>query len=97
MKAVINGLRYDTETAVEIGGSSGGGFSRRDFGYWSATLYTTPRKRWFLAGEGGPMSMFAKAHGDGSRSGGAGIIPMTPEEAREWAERHLPTETVEDA
>ena len=96
MKAIINGLRYDTDKAILIG-EGGHGESRSDFNYWEAGLYKTPRSgRWFLAGEGHGMTRFASNVGN-MRGWGSRIFPMDEEEAREWAERHLTTAEVEAA
>lgn len=97
MKAIINGLRYDTEKAIEIGqAGSDGNISSSDFSYWTATLYRSPRAhRYFLAGHGGPMTRWAKAIGNNGRVGSSGIIPLDADDAREWAERYLTVEEVE--
>ena len=96
MKAIINGLRYDTHKAILIGeGSSGGSYN--DFQHWSAGLYRTPRSgKFFLAGSGGPMTQWARSTGQNSLTGGSGIKPMDADDAREWAERYLSTEEVEN-
>lgn len=94
MKAIINGLRYDTDKAILIGETSAN-CSRSDFQWWKAGLYKTPRScRFFLAGRGGPMSMWATRIDNGWQ-GGDGIKPMNAGEAREWAERYLTTAEVE--
>jgi hypothetical protein len=94
MKKIIDGLRYDTEKAVEIG-SYDTGLGNRDFRNWSATLYRTPRSnRYFLAGSGGPMTRFARSVGNMS-SGGDGLFPMTAQEALEWAEQYLDADAIE--
>jgi hypothetical protein len=97
MKAIINGVRYDTDKATLIGEScAGGNTSHSDFRWWEAGLYVSPRsKRYFLAGSGGAMSRFSRSAGQNSWSGGSGIHPMTREEALEWAEQELSTEAVE--
>jgi hypothetical protein len=98
MRAIINGFRYDTAKAIKIGqGGSDGYTSSSDFSYWSATLYRTPRAgRYFLAGAGGPMTRWAKSVENGrGHIGSEGIIPLEPQEAREWAERYLTTDEVE--
>ena len=96
MKAIINGLRYDTDKAILIG-EGGHGQSRSDFNYWEAGLYKTPRSgRWFLAGEGHGMTRFASNVGN-MRGWGSRIFPMDEDEAREWAEQHLTTAEVEAA
>ncbi len=96
MKSIINGKRYDTDKAIEIGDGGSGG-SRSDFSWWEATLYKTPRaSRFFLAGEGGPMTLFKKSHPDGGWGYGGGIIPLTDEDALAWAEQELGSETIEE-
>ena len=63
MKRIIDGKRYNTETATEICDVSAPGFYRGDFRYEDTQLYCTPRGGWFLAGEGGPMSRWARSVG----------------------------------
>ena len=93
MKKIIDGLRYDTGNAIEIG-SYANGFGS-DFRSWAATLYRTPRSgRYFLAGEGGPMTRFARSVGN-MTGGGDGLFPMTKEEALAWAEQYLDADEIE--
>jgi len=87
MKKVINGKLYDTETAVLIGEYSSG-YSSNDFNSYNEALYLSPKGTYFLAGEGGPMTSYAQSVADYIVSG-SDIIPLTREEAREWAEGHL--------
>jgi len=85
MKAIIDGKRYNTETATEVAeywNGLGGG----DFGRYEESLYKTAKGAWFLAGKGGPMSPYAQSVGNG-QSGGEGIRPITADEAREWLEK----------
>jgi hypothetical protein len=90
MKAIIDGLQYDTDKATLIG-EAGSDSSETDLYFWSAGLYRTPGAgRYFLAGYGGFFTRWR----DSSRDGG-GIIPLEPEVAREWAEQHLATAEVE--
>jgi hypothetical protein len=96
MKAIINGKRYDTEKAILIGEASSRGMSVNDFGHWYAGLYRTPKAgRYFLAGEGGPMTRWARPVGNNGRTGGEGIFEFEPEEALEWAERYLDADAIE--
>ena len=97
MKKIINGLRYDTEKAVEVGAYQRGCYPNSgDFSDWSATLYKTPRSgRFFLHGEGGAMTRFAR-HSDGSSGWGEKLIPLSKEEALEWAEQYLDAEDIEE-
>lgn len=100
MKKIINGLRYDSEKAISVGCANNlgsGASSTRDFQYWEATLYKTPRSgKFFLVGEGGPMTRFAHRVDQNSRTGGSDLQPMTREEALEWAEQYLDAETIEE-
>ena len=95
MKAIINGLRYDTDKATLIGEASHG--YSGDFTRWEAGLYRTPRSgRYFLAGAGGPMTRFARrGPGQNERQGSSGIQQMDAAEALEWAEEHLTIDEVE--
>lgn len=94
MKAIINGTRYDTEKARLVGEAWHG--ATGDFNRWEAGLYVTPKsRRYFLAGNGGPMTRWARPAVGGGLQGGEGIIPVSREEALEWAEQNLSTEEIE--
>ena len=88
MKKIINNKAYDTETAKELGSWSNiadyGNFSQ-----FSETLYRKKTGEFFLYGEGGPMTKYAAAEGSNSWRGGSRIMPLSFQEAREWAEEHL--------
>ena len=88
MKKIINGKLYDTTTAKEIA-SCYHGENTRDFHYYSESLYRKRTGEYFLAGEGGPMSKYAKSAGQNSWTGGESITPLTYSEATEWAEREM--------
>lgn len=88
MKKIINGKLYNTETARERGVWSNSG-DWRDFAHVCETLYQKRSGEFFLYGDGGPASKYAVSVGGNSWSGGAKIIPLTVEQAREWAEQHL--------
>lgn len=95
MRKIVDGVRYDTSTAREVGSYVSPEFAT-DFRFWGATLYRAPRSgRYFIHGRGGPMTRFAQASGQNSWTGGEDIIPLTPAEAREWAETYLGPEIVE--
>ena len=99
MKKIIEGVRYDTDKAKLIGGADNiahGASSTTDFNYWEADLYKTKSGRFFLAGTGGPSSMFAHSVDQNSWSGGEKIIPFSKSEALEWAERHLDPDDVDE-
>lgn len=95
MKRIINGKRYDTETADLIG-EGGNNRSVTDFPWMTESLYRTKRsRRFFLAGKGNAMSKYAEPAPGGGRQGGEGIIPLDDDDALAWAERHLSAETIE--
>ena len=95
MKAIINGFRYDTDKAIEIGSREHGEIVT-NLDYWEATLYVTKRAhRYFLAGTGGAMTTWARSTGQNETSGGEGIRVMTKAEALAWAEQYLEPEEIE--
>ena len=94
MKKLINGKRYDTDTAKECG-TAYSKLGRRDFGYWEETLYQKRTGEFFLYGEGGPASRYAVSAGQNSWSGGEKIIPLSAQNAMMWAEEHLEADEYE--
>lgn len=95
MKKVIDGKRYDTNTAKRMAADCYEG-SATDFQYWTETLYRKTTGEYFLHGEGGPMSRYAVSCGQNSWSGGEKIIPLTIESAKKWAEDHLNADEYEE-
>ena len=93
MKKVINGKRYDTETAQLIGSASFG--YRTDLYFWSEELYRKKTGEFFLYGEGGPTSIYSRRTGSNEWSGGEEIRPLSLREAQEWAEEHLDADEYE--
>ena len=96
MRKIINGTRYDTEKAIKVG-TYCSPESTRDFNWFEATLYKTPRShRFFLAGEGGALSRFAQSCGQNTWTGGSDIIPLGYRMALEWAKKHLLEANIEE-
>jgi hypothetical protein len=95
MRKVINGRTYNTETSKRIGAWDNGHYTN-DFEYCSEDLYRNTKGAYFLHGEGGALSKYATRSGNGS-GWGEEIIPMTAQEAQEWAEERLDGEAVEAA
>lgn len=87
MKKIINGKKYDTDTAKCVGDWTNG-YGGNDFHYVSESLYRKKTGEFFLYGEGGAMTQYAESDGD-AYCGGAEIIPLTEKRAKEWAEKHL--------
>ena len=90
MKRVIEGKRYDTSTAQEIG-AWWNGYPTSDFEYCEEKLYLTSKGNFFLAGEGGAYSRYAQSHGNAT-GGGEAITPLSREEAFKWAQGYLKPE-----
>jgi hypothetical protein len=87
MKKVIAGRVYDTKTATRICNLPCDTYNRNDFRWHHTTLYRSPKGTFFLAGEGGPMSMWAESlEGGRSYSGGSGLRVSDDDEARMYAE-----------
>lgn len=87
MKKIINGKLYDTETAKKVAEWSKN-CARNDFSYYEEELYSKKTGEFFLYGEGNAASPYNE-YSYGSYTGGEKIVPLTYEEAREWAERKL--------
>jgi hypothetical protein len=94
MKKIINGKRYDTETAQLIGSASYS--NRTDFHFWNEELYRKKTGEFFLYGEGGAMSRYSRSTGQNEIYGGAEIRPLSLEEAQEWAEKYLDADEYEE-
>lgn len=88
MKKYINGKKYDTETAQAVGSWSNNR-SYRDFSWCEETLYRKKTGEFFLHGEGGALSRYARQVDGNMRGSGEEIRPMSFDEAREWAEEQL--------
>jgi len=94
MKKIINGKRYDTDTA-EFCASYDNGMVYGDFEYYREELYRKKTGEYFLYGRGGGNSKYGEWHGS---SGGPGkaIRPMSLTEAQAWAEKNLDGEDYEE-
>ena len=96
MKKIINGKVYDTATAQGVGEWSNP-YTRRDFNWVEETLYRKRTGEFFIFGEGGPRSQYAKEVGTRQWASGERIMPLTWDEAREWAEEKLSADEYEQA
>lgn len=92
MKKIINGKKYDTDTAtlyVDRDNNCTG------FSHTYEALYLKKTGEFFLYGHSGPMGKYARAVGDNTVSGGSDIIPLSFEEARQFAERYASVDEYE--
>ena len=90
MKKIINNKVYNTKTAKELAVWNND-YAVNDFNHACETLHIKKTGEFFLHGEGGPMSKYARvAYGStNSWTGGELIIPLSYEEAQKWAEEKL--------
>jgi len=93
MVRVVDGKRYSTDNAEEIG-CWDNGLSDRDFGSLSETLYRTKKGAFFLVGDGGPMTWCSRSCGSNSVCGGEKLLPYTEQEAYAWCEKHNKLEAI---
>lgn len=94
MKKIINGKKYDTETATMLG-DYWNGYGASDFNYVSEKMYLKKTGEYFLACEGGPLTQYGEFSG-GNRTYGEEIIPMTLKEAKEWAVKNMDADSYEE-
>lgn len=92
MKKIINGRKYDTDTAKRIGARESGRVN--DFGHIYEALYQKHTGEFFLHGEGGARTKYAKNNGS-LYYDGEDIIPMSVDEAKMFVEQYLDAETYE--
>lgn len=86
MKKIINGRKYDTDTAELMAEWDNGDYS--DFGFICEELYRKRTGEWFLYGRGGAQTRYAAGHGANNWGGGAEVVPLAEGEARKWTEEH---------
>jgi hypothetical protein len=93
MKKIINGRRYDTETAQQVAEYQHS--YQSEFDYYTETLYRKKGGEFFLHGYGHAASPYCEWVGSSTRSAGERIVPMTYAEAQKWAEEHLDADAYE--
>lgn len=94
MNKVINGKRYDTETA-ELVGEWTNGHRYGEFQYECEELYRKKTGEFFLYGSGGAMSSYAVPSGNSNWTGSSKITPISIDEAKEWVEKNLDADDYE--
>lgn len=95
MRKILHGRLYDTDTARYIGSNQSSCY-KNDYRYFEEEFYRKKTGEFFLYGEGGPASRYAERLERGGCIGGKQIIPLSEEEAREWAEENLTVEKYEE-
>ena len=87
MKKVIDGKIYNTETAELLHEWNNDKFTS-DFGYCEESLYKTKKGAYFIAGEGGAMSKYARSCGSNNTCGSDGLEVVSEAQAMQWLEEH---------
>ena len=94
MKKIINGKKYDTETAKMLGETWEG--ARNDFNFWREELYKKRTGEFFIYGEGGANSRYSEYIPEANAyAGGEEIRPISEAEAKKWCETHLSVDEYE--
>lgn len=95
MKKIIKGKLYNTETARQLGCyeniADAGNFS-----HYEETLYRKKTGEFFLYGKGGPASKYSERVEQNTWFGSSDIIPISYENARQWAEDHLAADNYQE-
>lgn len=94
MKKIINGKKYDTDSATIVCCYDNGYFSN-DFNYCREELYRKKTGEFFIYGEGGANSIYSKSYGK-YYSGGSEIKPITEAEAKEFVAQYGSVEEYEE-
>jgi predicted transcriptional regulator len=94
MKKIINGKRYDTDTAIQVGEWENM-IDVLDMHHFTETLYRKRTGEYFIYGVGNAGSKYSRSTGNNTWCGGSAIIPLTYDAAREWAEDHMDADEYE--
>ena len=93
----INGVAYNTKTAETIAhNGSGRDVSHSDERWFTETLYRKKSGEFFLYGSGGIFTKYAKQTGLNSWERSEAILPLTEDEAKQWAMNNLGDEGYRD-
>lgn len=87
MKKIINGKKYDTDTAEFVCFTSYGNGSS-DFRHWSEELYRKKTGEYFIYGEGGALSKYACSVAQNEMCGSEQIKPVSYEYAQKFVEEY---------
>jgi hypothetical protein len=87
MRKIIGGKLYDTETATKVCAVSPPGLSQGDFRFEDTWLFRSPRGAFFISGQGGPYSRWARPDGENGVRSGEGLQLMSEAEARGLCEQ----------
>lgn len=94
MNKVIRGKRYNTESAKLVGTWEANEPENSDF-WEKEELYQKRSGEFFLIGQGGAQTQYARFSMGGESKPGVELRPIEPEEASDWAEEHLTADEYE--
>lgn len=94
MNKVIRGKRYNTETSKLVGTWEANEPENSDF-WEKEELYQKRSGEFFLIGQGGAQTQYARFSMSGESKPGIELRPIDPEEASDWAEGHLTADEYE--
>ena len=86
MLKIIDGKRYNTETAEQVLFHNNGKY-QNDFGYRSTTLFRTNNGAWFIRHYGGPFTDMATSAGNGL-GWGEELEPVSDDAAFKFLQSH---------
>ena len=92
MEKIINGKRYNTETAELIAEREENVGS---FDHIHEELYRKRTGEFFISGEGGARTAYARRIEQNTWTNGCALVPITDEEAKAWLEKYADAETYE--
>ena len=87
MKKKVKGLNYDTDTSTALAIHSNG----NPYGsmYWfSEVLYISADGEYFLYGNGGAGTCYAKKYKNRCNAPGEAIVPLTPDRTKIWTKQN---------
>lgn len=94
MKKIINNKLYDTATAKKLAEWDENGTDSRN--YISESLYRKKTGEFFVFGDGGANTKYARIGRLNVFEPGSAILPMSLEQAKEWALDRLPKNEYDD-
>lgn len=94
MKKIINNKLYDTDTAKKLAEWDENGTDSRN--YISEALYRKKTGEFFVFGDGGANTKYARIGRLKVFEPGSAILPMSLEQAKEWALDRLPKNEYDD-
>lgn len=94
MRKIINNHVFDSDKARQVGSEWDNG-CYGSYNSLEETLYCKHNGEYFVYGKGGPNTRYAVRTDGNMFTTGENITPLTVEDARTWAEKHLDADEYE--